>query len=376
MLIAYFVYCIAILLGIVYKKNKVVHFVLLGYIWILFALNTNSPDYLAYSNIFYYPENYTDQEIGFRFICYLLSSSGISYQAFRMLWGTIYVLLIANYIRRNTRNSSASNYVLALLLICPVLLEVSGIRMAVATLIVVNCTMLLYKKDILHKILYLLGVFCASLIHSSSILYVIFVLAGSRVSKKVVTLSVLLIDFFLLLLQNKNIAKIVLSFIEGIFPPGKAEKWLLSDEFMHPNIVGTLSVVVFVLFFSYVGYYGCRVFKSKIYTVGGNRNEVCKWDVLEKICILSLFIIPFLSISIEFSRLLHGILIIYYVILVEFISSVNIQYNRFLYSGLIIMATVAKIIMYMYSYPSHDVFAQLYGNMFFNNFLGVGNLWH
>lgn len=373
MIIAFLVYCSLIILGLFFKRNKLLSIILLGYIWVLFALNTDSPDYLSYSNIYFNSDYYLDIELGYRLICKFFLSIGVSYQIFRMLWGGVYIALIANYVFRNTLNA---NHVLALLLICPAVLEVSGIRSSVAMLIVINCTMFLYKNGWKNKCYFLLGVLGAAFIHSFVIVCVVFVMADKRLPRISIVTFVMVASGLFLALRIPAVAQAAVSVFGGIFPPGKAEKWLLSNDFVHPNFVGIFSVVIFVIFFAVYGYYETRFIKNKIIKRMGERGQIKvienkykanRWTVIGNLSLITLFVIPTLFISVEFTRLLHGVLIIYYIISANFIAQVKDKWNRIGYTAVILFAVIGRLGMYIYSYPSHDVFATLYNNMLFSH---------
>lgn len=353
------IYIFMIILGILERKSKVIGFILLLYIWCLIGLNTYSPDYASYEAVFngtYYGLN---MDIGFNLCCSFFHSLGLTFQQFRMVWALLYILLVSNFVNKNTKNR---NFVLSLLLICPVLLDVSGIRSSVAYLIALNFSMLLKKPTRRNKILFILGVILASSIHVTSIFYLIFILIDKTLTK-MQTLIFVGVAAAVIYSPLFGIIATVLYKVTGIYA---IQKWLLGGSAnTHPNFVGIMSVALFLVLYVYIA---CK--QEQQIRFGASKDDefiIPVTNYLKSLAFYMLFLLPVLMISTESRRMLYGVLMVFYCITGNLFTDndTSFIYSRtsFKYILFDLGLSLGILAMYMYSYQSHDVMAALRDNL-------------
>lgn len=357
-----------------------VKILLLFFIWTLIGLNTYSPDYASYEAVYngtYYGLNI---DVGFKACCDFFSSLGLSYQQFRMVWSFLYVILLNNFVTRNTKSP---NLALSLMLICPVLLDVSGIRSCVAYLIALNFAVLLKNPTLKNKIVYTVGVLLAATIHVTAVFYLIFLLIGVQFNKKKIIFILFGITTASVIVYSPLLGKIAstLYSVTGIYA---IQKWLLGgNPNTHPNLNGILSVAIFLLAYVWIllkeyNLYHIRVKSVNNYDTASQHHNQKDIEYertvsfLKSVGVFMLFLLPLIMISTESRRLLFGVMVVFYCM------TGNVFTNRdrsLVYTSLTLWLTLAEIFisigvlwMYMYSYQSHDVMAALRDNIV----LGLG----
>lgn len=365
-LIAYLLFFLMILLGMIFKRSKIVSFFLLGYIWILIGLNTYTPDYSEYESIYNNAGNIaTNTEIGFLYVCMFFRNLGFSYQEFRMIWGMIYIILIANFTIKNTKNP---NYVYSLLLIAPVLMDASGIRAGVAYMLAMNFSLLLKKPKRSCKILFVLGIILCSMLHVSAIFYLIFLLADKPLNrKKILFIGVLILA--ITLFCYTPVFQLGMNLVYDFTGSYKISKWILSSSAIHPTLVGFLSVALFLVGLVYLSSkedkYICH--KNSEVIISENAEQL-----LKKACIMMLFLLPVLAIVLEARRIFNAALILYACMsancLLErngtkFVLHISLESMKYIILHIALVTGV--LVMYMYTYQSYDVMGTLYNNMLF-----------
>lgn len=365
-IIAFIVFFCLFVLGLANRKSKILSILLLVYMWILIGLNTQSPDYASYESIYngtYYGFNVG---IGFQFVCWLSNMMGFTYQTFRMLWAGIYVLLIANYVLKCT---DKPNYVFSMLLLFPILLDVSSLRSSMAFLIVMNFSLLLKKPTVEKKVLYILGTILSATIHITAIFFLIYILIGDKQSKKKAFLVALTVFLITICIYTSIFSKFMglLYNWTGMY---MIQKWLLGGvENTNPNLIGILSVVLFLLLIVCLAYKEKMfVMKDCVQQIDESRN-IGTCNYLTQILFYMLYLIPAIIFSTEARRLLYATLIAFYCLTANCFSKrengtiYRKSSLKFVCAQLIIIT--GMLLMYIYSYSSHDVFSALYNNLLF-----------
>lgn len=363
---AYLLFFLMILLGMFFKRSKIVSFLLLIYIWTLIGLNTYTPDYSEYERIYNNAGNIvTNTEIGFIYVCMLFRNLGFSYQEFRMIWGMIYIILAANFTTKNTKNP---NYVYSLLLISPVLMDASGIRAGVAYMLAMNFSLLLRWPRKRNSIFFVLGIILCSTIHGSAIFYVIFLLVDKALNTRKILFIGILISVITLFCYTP-IFRWGMNFIYDLTGLYKISKWVLSSSAIRPTLVGFLSVALFLVALVYLS------FKEDKYICHKNAEVIISENVeqiLKNACIMMLFLLPVLTIVLEARRLFNGALILYACMsancLLErngtkFVLHISLESMKYIILHIALITGV--LVMYMYTYQSYDVMGTLYNNMLF-----------
>jgi len=394
------------ILGMRWKESKVVTLLYLFYFWILMGLNTFTPDYDNYQLAFYNSSTYPGIEWGYRIICSLIYKAGFDYQQFRMIFAAVYAILTIFTAKRLSKNV---NYVLAMFLLWPCVPFVSGLRNAMAAMIVCFGIPFLLKKGKKGVILYVLCVIIASSIHMVTLFYLVFIFARKRYSILHYLSIFLLVVIGIVLIRSSVLDYLVQKF----FPNHKLTKWLsmtADTGVIHLNFVGFMSNVFFVVAFAaLVSVFSLlltgtssrlnfieindvsntavrkRTMSSLFSILSGlfvrNKSRmtlmvksslsdttVDKRIVLYRnISVLCLLTIPGYIITSEYQRLLFDILIVNYALFGEFIySKIEIQRSTKLFLiGISIVLVILLGSLYIYSMTSHDVFATFKDNLLF-----------
>lgn len=349
MMFATLIYTYPILLfflGIRYPTDKKITILFISYFSILIGLNTYTPDYAEYRRIYYNISNYWNIELGFRLVCLLFNRLGFSYQQFRMFWGIVYSMLAFLTARRYNKNY---NYILAMWLIWPCIPFVSGIRFAMAAMIVCyGIPFLLEGQKGLFK--YLICICIAALLHFSVMFYFLFIFARKKYSLRDRSLVISAIIILVILIRMNIISYAV----SGILPrmmAYKVQKWLTvtsslnSDRFLAESFV----VIIFFILLN-------KMIKVSIRTYGSTMNYYIKRSILcENIGFLMLFLIPAYTVSPEFHRLFYGILLMYYSVFADF------KYSKLLIkptnkNGYIMLADLAVLLVIVLAYLTTGTF--------------------
>lgn len=378
-MIIFFSVAIPIVLVIlnILKSKKIIWYITIVYLYVLSAFNTYTPDYKSYEILYTYCDSIWARkaaEFGFLQLCIFFKGVGFSYQEFRMIFALLYVVLIHFTIQRL---SSRPNFTLAMFLLWPCLPFISGIRFAMASIIICFSVPFLIKNTKSGIMLYIIGVFVASLFHISTLFYLVFIFFRKEVSKY----QYLGIFSFIIVLCFILSSNILAGYILDIFGDGfwshKLGKWLSlsSREYQHQlNIVGLIANIFFILMFYFLINFMSRYIINSIpydkehINMDKNDETYARRITLYKntsFCLL--LTIPAYIVSAEYQRLLYGILLVYYSLWSEFIfRTIKIENkNRLSYCFITFITVVLMIVFYIYATPSHDVFATLYDNMLF-----------
>lgn len=366
--LAYIIPVIVFFLGIRYKKSKYIMFIFVLYFFVLMGLNTYTPDYENYRLHFLYPE--TNTEVGFGLLCYIFNALHFTYQQFRMIIAVLYGIFA---VLTAKRLSSSPNYILAFMLLWPFVAFVSGIRIALATIIVCYSVPFLLDQELKGTIKYVIGVLVASSIHVSCVFYLVLVLAKCRYKKRyyfAVFVGVMILSY---LLRNNTISSWVMSITNN----ERLAKWLLysasGSNLGSLNTMGLVSNIFFVVAFSVwiiilVNIMERSIYHNDFFKSRAAEDEYLKrMNVYRNIAICMLLTIPGYFISSEYQRFLFGILPVYYAVFAEFkMLPMNMSRgNKNIYKGISWILVILLAMLYIYSMQSHDVFATLKDNLLF-----------
>lgn len=362
MIVAVAVYVISILMGFSFRKSKVVTLMLLLYSWCIFGLNTNTPDYISYYQIFngtYYGKNI---EIGFELINVFFRNLGLNFQQFRMIWALIYVGLIANFAKKVSGNP---NCIISLMLICPILVDASAIRSSVAYLLVMNFSLLLRQQGWKRRLLFICGVILASTIHISCVFFLIFLLENFTLSKNKKK-AVLFFVMVLAVIIKTPIFTMICQALYDMTGLYGIQKWLLGGSLnTKPNLVGFLSVAVFLIALVIISEFEAKYIVESC----GEEERKSITLFLQRLSFHMLYLLPVLMLSIETQRFMYGSLLMFHSITSNCFSEEDSSSKFSLKAGLFVVLEVvvllAMVWVYSYSYKSHDVYATLYCNYLF-----------
>lgn len=345
------------------------------------GLNINTPDYSNYEAMYNYCDTarYAYVEIGFRLFCIASKRLGLSFQQFRMVYATCYLILTINTI---TWFTTRKNFVLVLFFMWPFIGFVSGMRFAMAAAIACSCIRWLCEDSKSGTVKYIIGIIIAAMFHYSAFFYLVFVIKKNKNTTKkniLLILFIVLVSAFIysplpymlvtLILKNERLLKwIILSDVAGV---------------VHSNLLGFISNSLLVVSAAVLCNWAVLIiqhnnfqilnhlndYDQKSMTVLGQTQErhYRNFDLISRISMLNLLLIPGYIITSEYSRVFYGILLLNYCLFAEAIKTRKgkININSLIFSIFVIAWTCMLLWYYTYSYKSHDVFATLRDNILF-----------
>jgi len=350
-------------LGLKFSKSRLVTLLFLIYFWVLMGLNSFTPDWGSYENIYdnYLFANTDSTEIGYVALCGLGNLAGLSYQQFRMCFAAIYIVFV---LLASRRLSEFPNYVLALFLLWPFVPGVSGLRFSMATIIVCFAVPFLFDGKKKGIVLYILWISIAMLIHKSVAFFLVLLLARTKFNNKQERL-ILYCTLCLFLLIG---ASDIMGRLPFIADSPKLNKWLnLSADLGadHLSIMGVLLKASFVIAYVVIVRYTSNILlKRALFDVRG-RNKII---LVRNTSYLLILTIPGYIISGEYQRFLSGSLMLFYAVFADFCL---MKLKGF--SGekrMIVIFIIFALIgitggYYMLTMKSHDVLATLKDNLLF-----------
>lgn len=132
-----FIYYLISFAGILKKRSKFLTIIMLCLMWVIFGLCTYNGDYNNYNWIYQNiqtPIYWLEFEPLYNVLMYSCSIIGLSFFQFRMVFATIYILLLYYVIGKYTKNKAQ---VLGFFMIFPFLYFTSTIRSGIASVIVI-----------------------------------------------------------------------------------------------------------------------------------------------------------------------------------------------------------------------------------------------
>lgn len=243
-------YFLVILLGLIFRKSKIVRGIQIAAMWVIFALNSWNEDDISYRRIYsgYYGKGH---EMGFDWLCSFCRSLGMPYATFRLAFISISLILFLYAIKKLFPKTGNDGY--SLLLVYPLLAFVELLR-NFSSWAVVLCGIAWYfqreKKGIKEKIVYSLIVIFASLFHYSALFFLVLLLdSGSRPNRESYVKVALLSIGSIVLLNLPIISRIV----RIVFHSDKVSAWFSSSGRIGIGIVIiiTFHIIQFVIYDQY-----------------------------------------------------------------------------------------------------------------------------
>ena len=345
------------------------------------GLNIKTPDYNNYEAMYKYCDSaqYSYVEIGFRSFCIICNKAGLSFQQFRMVFAALYLAITLNTIQFFTKRR---NYVLALFFIWPFIGFVSGMRFAMAAAIACGSVRWLTEGSKRGTAKYIIGIIVAAMFHYSAFFYLVFIFKR----RKNTTKKKMLLVGFIILTSALIYSPLPLKIFQEILKNEKLLKWVILTDMagvVHSNILGFLANSFLVAGTSVLVNWAIRIIQhNKSNALSNIRNvnlkskasfakilerQHLRLEVVKRISILSLLIIPGYIITSEYSRVFYGVLLLDYCVFAEAISinGRKITAKSFFFSCVVVAWTCVLLWYYIYSYRSHDVFATLRDNLLF-----------
>lgn len=333
------------LLGTVIRNHsKLLIFLSIILMWILFGWNTDNPDYINYLS--WYNEIQINQfidgkDLGYKLLMYISNILGLDYQAFIIIVSIIGFLLINSTIKKFSVNS---NFVYLLYLFFPFFLDVVQTRNFLMMAIIIYSIRFLLDYDKYSIIKYILYNLLAISIHSSAVLYLPLILINNK-NKHIFFRIILIFNFLFLIIVflNGNQIPFVKQFV-GLFTD---DVQILSTFEIKTDFGFIISWGLYFLIFLIIAFSRSKVLK---YQQGLELIEIKFVNLIYWVTIIGFLWFPFYMVSIEFTRLFRNLFLLFYIVFT--ITNKALSRSRIesfvLYNFLIIGFTVFFFIYQLY----------------------------
>lgn len=322
------------------KRSKIVLFISLMLLWVLYAFSSGNADEITNKARFYMSSNFIGMtEPGYALIMRAFNSIGVSFEFYKMIIAAFELLLISSTVVKFTKNY---NFVFGLYLIFPFCMDVVQMRETLALSIVVFSLRFLFihsnKKYDKNNTYFVLCIILASMFHSSSLIYMFLLIAKKFDVKQVIGLSLGIALAGLILITPTTITLIG----KIINMSGKVTGLLFKLDAVSWRVTRMTLFRIFVYFLLFLLLY--YLIKSKSALDGGNKKKL---DFALKCNIVILIIIPLIKYSVDFYRCQISLSILNYICFADTLSSekkgkINMR------NALIIIACVIVSIVNLY----------------------------
>lgn len=295
----YILVLIAIIMGILYEKSRLVSIFQLFVIWILFGWSYGNADY---SNYFIRYTNYDSIALGERteYLFFQLFKLGnkleLSYDQFLIVISLIFVVSLGIIIRRLSLNP---NLVLSLYLVFPACIDATQFRFALASIFILFGFLVLFDENVRFGEFYFAAlVVVAALFHIGTILF-LFMLPVRRLNKKKTYFYTFIGCVTIMVLGMGGAEKIL-----SLFPGMQMKLSLMSTSSIETLIYWIIMEIVVWIIFLMVLY----LFKKNSLDFGGLKN----YNYIHRVVIISAIIIPITLFFQDAYRILQCVCILLY----------------------------------------------------------------
>lgn len=296
-----------IILLLSFKRSKVVTFLGLLYMWIIFGFNSKNPDRSIYEDRYNFYDDWFESftEPLFTFSMKTFNAFNFHFQALYLLVGAFFLLSAFIYIAKTTPNTS---FVLGLILISTYAMHVVLIRTTYAIIFeILALYILLYGKFTLkcRLLIFLALTIIACLIHAMCVYYLLLLIPYFISRKKLISFLWLILPLTFIMLSKRSREN--LPHIMSILGLMQKTEMVLERENANKPIVfllsslRSLSVIIFPILYNWHNNH--RPVKYRIVLSQVESRII-------NINIFMLCFIPFLYLSHDLWRLLYIICIV------------------------------------------------------------------
>lgn len=322
----YLMFITLIILLLIRKNDKFLEILGIGCLLILSFIINNTSDIVSYKNRF--DNNISGLSPGYDYISKVGKYVFHDFELFRIIFCLIWILIIFKTIQKYTEYS---NFAIALFILFPFLSNISQMRNALASAIVLYAMFYLLDDKKLSLLKYVLLICIAIIFHYASAFYLLFIFSRIKLRKidfKFITAIVFIVLLFLLLVGNSP-----LLLIGDVIKIGRISQWLTANININVNSLRGCGILFIFQVISYI------LFKLAYH----NLVEYCKYsadtkskislpiffdkqklDIAYKINILMFLFAPFYLLSPTYFRLFQNVLMFDYCI---YASSIFYSYK-------------------------------------------------
>lgn len=361
------VYLLTILLitvSFLLPKNKYVFLGIAIFLWILFGWSNNNADTATYLARYNQYQTYSSlTEPLFTFIVKIFNLIGFSYQQFLITVAFIYVSVLYFVVNRYSNQGAV---VLALYLIFPFCIDIVQVRNTMAFTFILWGFQYLINKDKFSDIKYIICVALASSIHLSTIAYLGLLIAKRCSIKKTIIITTIIT---IILSLAGNLHDILINLASKFVGSDRAISILSRASRYNSYNIMISKMLIFFITFMIVLYFGkkisinkknqeCKVKRRNKKLIEFDRRELI--DLVIKINILSLLLIPLIPFSIDLYRIQRYMAIFIYIACTQFFAvkfsfdKISIIFNKRQTKVLIIFIIIIIINLYLQLFLTND----------------------
>ena len=279
-----------ILLGLFLPKSNIVALLTIVFLGWLSLISINIADFSSYQGIYYAisKDQLYQTGYGWYFLNSIGRNLGLTYIQFKTI--LVIVSLILLFITIKCFVGQNLNYIWALYLLYPSLINITQIRFAFAMSLVLVGLIFLFKKKLWSTIVYVLIVLMAISIHTGTSYYLLFLLIPI-IEKKERLFSGILIIITICLLPFKNFLRQIVR----IFANDRQTSYFDNSSNLGAILVMIGVIIVFWLLSKYLD-------KNIKQNAKATKNEKDVSRFISNINLCMLFILPLIPISVELAR--------------------------------------------------------------------------
>jgi len=359
----YIISVLIILINLIFNRNKYVTIASGVFLWIGMSFNNTIVDRAQYQKMYENPLKF-NEEWGYTHLQLLAGKFGLSFQVFFAILIGICLAFALYTVVTNTTNPG---FVIALYYIFPYLIDAAQVRSFLSACILTAIVPLLLKCNIKNIVLYILGVFIASLFHYSAYFFLLLLITYF-LSWKIIIPLFMILSFFLM----KNIIPL-LEIVSKIAPflEDKIERYLKPELFTKPLELKYYTIYLLTLFFITVVTYlilknysnAEKSFKRRIDT---SVNLGAYSDLMLKIDGILVIVLPLISISVSYDRIIRTVLLTHYIYFSNIFSSKASKTIKVLYFIVLLFFVLYYLWFFIYSrFPAAVFWPFFQGNLIF-----------
>ena len=278
------------MLGLFLPKSNIVALLTIVFLGWLSLISINIADFSSYQGIYYAisKDQLYQTGYGWYFLNSIGRNLGLTYIQFKTI--LVIVSLILLFITIKCFVGQNLNYIWALYLLYPSLINITQIRFAFAMSLVLVGLIFLFKKKLWSTIVYVLIVLMAISIHTGTSYYLLFLLIPI-IEKKERLFSGILIIITICLLPFKNFLRQIVR----IFANDRQTSYFDNSSNLGAILVMIGVIIVFWLLSKYLD-------KNIKQNAKATKNEKDVSRFISNINLCMLFILPLIPLSVELAR--------------------------------------------------------------------------
>lgn len=329
-------FILGIFFGFIFGKSKIIQFIQFLVSLITFSFATQLPDYIGYvlcydsATVSNSSQGYLDAfEPGYRFSNYLFSNMGFDFDQFRMIIFLICYLLIMSTIKRYT---SKPNIVFSLYMIFPFCMDCIQIRNFIGSAIIIFALRYILDRD-QQLIKYIIGCCIASMFHSTMIIYLLYT-----------------IIYF----DNKNFSKSYDFLFISICAICLCQ-YFIGISILNKIAYFTNRTSIFTYGAFFILLYLANYLSKYIHGFFARINIDTKFDseYIARFIKLTCIFIPFLIFHFDFFRWVRNVMIVFSILVVNYLTYKNkLTERKLLISSIVIIAFV--LLLYRHAFYGYE----------------------